>query len=240
MTLAVHRRAAAPRHVSPEAAEFAGWLRGLDAFEAQVNTHVLDDFRNRRAGEDVWLDESMGLRRFREKLVAGAYINHGETLTDRLAIFQRFDNDPMDSVRRRMADALSCLLSTNCCIAIDRPSMELEAELQIYQQQVKELEAEFLKDTQARAEAASAEALASASAALMMAVSPTPSFAFSAPALTSSVNLSALEVAHVSSLPHSSSSGRLHPHDLPKVAGQRIWKPSSSTVGNHIRPVRAT
>jgi hypothetical protein len=131
------------------ALSFMRALRALDAFDASVDPRVLADFYHTCDDPYGRWKEPMGLQRLRDKLNAQAYSSEQPWWKDVDCIFRRFDNDPMGSVRRRMAAALSWLLvSLVRCELPGRANSKVGVERKRFN--VKHLEPVYIADQLAR------------------------------------------------------------------------------------------
>jgi hypothetical protein len=134
----------------------AGALRALHAFEAAVDPRVLSDFDDTRGDPREPDKEPMGLRRMSQKIRTNAYAATNTWSGDMGLICKRFIRDSDGSVRRWMGNCLYLLFSA--LMSDDK------AKVAHWQTKIKELEAAYMADQQARTEANRARALSDAPA----------------------------------------------------------------------------
>jgi hypothetical protein len=124
----------------------AAALCALDAFQCSVDARVFVDFRETLPHPHNPRKEPMGWVRMRGKIHMQAYASHADWTADVHCLFSRFADEPLESVRRRMADVLRCLFHAPMRAELFGSSVELESELEHWRDEAKKLEPAYIAD----------------------------------------------------------------------------------------------
>jgi hypothetical protein len=126
-------------------------LRALDAFEATMDPRVFADFQETLPHPHNPRKVPMGLQQLRDKFNAQAYAGELTWIDDIQCIFARFDEDPPESVRKRMADAGLGMSIGKIGVELFPRSAFFPWKLKKNQTEAKQLEADYIADKEVRA-----------------------------------------------------------------------------------------